>query len=148
VFLVKFISSLSPSKLKGQTKTFSEIFSLWLRTFDLYTQSSSNTQLWYCPMGGKNKTSFNLDTIAEIYGLQTRKVVCGYIYTLHTLGSSWDHLPKHVVPIPRIILHAWNMTFVDIILAHMMVGNTLNQYLPFIHINCHTVGCKPHKNIR
>ena len=40
------------------------------------------------------------------------------------------------------------MTFICVILAHMIVGNTLNQYIPSIHVDYHLVDCKPHENIR
>ena len=32
--------------------------------------------------------------------------------------------------------------------AHMIVDNTLNQYIPSIHVDCHLVGCKPREDIR
>ena len=56
----------------------------------------SHAEPWSCPMG---KTSPDLDMLGKLYGLQTRKVTGGYICTWCTVGSSWDHLPKHVVPI-------------------------------------------------
>ena len=39
--MMKFISSLSPSKLKGQIKTFLDVYPL-IEVFDLHTQSLPN----------------------------------------------------------------------------------------------------------
>ena len=76
-FSLKLISSSPPSKLEGQNMTFLEI-----EVSDLYTQFAklSSAQLWSCPVG--KKTLPNLDVLAKIYGLQTRKVTCGYILHL------------------------------------------------------------------
>ena len=82
---MKFTSSLSPSKLKGQIKTCLEIYSL-TEIFNLYTQNLPN-------LAGGKKNPFALNILFEIYGLQNRKVTCGYICTWHTLSRSWDHLP-------------------------------------------------------
>lgn len=40
------------------------------------------------------------------------------------LGSSWDHVPRQVVPNPQKILHPWSMAFRYVILTHMIMGNT------------------------
>ena len=100
VSLMNFISSPSPSKLKGQIETFLEFYPL-TEVFDLYPQNLPNlsgAHVWSRPVA---KTSRNLDMLAEIYGLQIRKVTCGDNCTWYTLGSSWDYLPKHVVPNPQ-----------------------------------------------
>ena len=110
--------------------------SLWL----------GDAQLWSCPIG--KKISPNSDILAEICGLQTRKGTCGYKCTWYTLGSSWDYLLKHVIPNPQKILNAWNMVVIYVILAHMIVGNTLSQYIPSILVDCHLMGCKPLENLR
>lgn len=94
------------------------------------------------------KTSSILDMLAKIYGLQNTKVTCGYICTQHTLGNSWNHLPKQVVPNPQKTLYAWSMTFIYVILTHMVVDNTLNQHIPSIHVNYNMMDYKPHEYIR
>ena len=95
-----------------------------------------------------DETSPDLDMLDEIYELQIGKVTRGYNCTWYILGSSWDYLPKHVVPNPLKILHAWNLAFIYVILAHMIVGNTSTNAYPSIHVDCHLVGYKPHENIR
>jgi hypothetical protein len=78
--LMKFISSPSPSKLKGQIEIFLQFYPL-TKVFDLYPQSLpdlSGGVMHICDLVMKEKTSPNLDMQAEIYGLQTRKVTCGY----------------------------------------------------------------------
>ena len=37
------------------------------------------------------------------------------------------------------------MRFLYVILAHMVVGTTLHQEIPSIHVDYHLVGCKPIK---
>ena len=65
-----------------------------------------------------------------------------------TLGRSWDHLPKEVVPTLKMPTCLEDDFYIYVILAHMIVGNTLNQYMPSIHVDCHLMSRKPHKNIR
>ena len=81
-FLIKFISSLSPSNLKGKIMTL-WIFALGARSLTCtlkiakYSMESCTTVI----LSLGKKTSPNLDILVEIYGLQTRKVTRGYMDT-------------------------------------------------------------------
>ena len=69
---------------------FLEIYPL-TKVFDQYTQVCQicMVELYTIVILSKGKkTSPNLDMLAEIYGLQTIKVICGYYCTWLVLGSS------------------------------------------------------------
>lgn len=74
------------------------------------------------------KISPNLYMLAITHGLHTRKVTCCYVCTWHTLSSSWDHLPKHTLPNPQNIPHAWSVSLCMLFwLIHLVNSSELAQ---------------------
>ena len=62
-----------------------------------------------------------------------------YLHLTH-IGQLTGPPPTQLIPTPQ--------TFsIYVIMAHMIVSNTLNQYIPSIDVDCHLVGCKSHENI-
>ena len=101
------------------------VFFFLLKTIQLsYAQQSP------CPKEEKNPTQF---------GHHMWKILAP------TFGQHMEPLPKHKQCQTNKILHVWSQRFLYIILAHVVVGTTLHEWIPSFHTNCHLVDCKPIK---
>ena len=98
--------------------------------FLLKTIQLSYAQQSPCPKEEKNPTQF---------GHHMWKILAP------TFGQHMEPLPKHKQCQTNKILHVWSQRFLYIILAHVVVGTTLHEWIPSFHTNCHLLDCKPIK---
>ena len=93
--LMKFILNPSPSKLKGQSWHFGR-YAHWLRSLTYARKVCWISPVESCTtmiLSGGKRPHTNWKMLAE-NACKIERSHVGFICTWHTLGSSWDHLPK------------------------------------------------------
>ena len=82
---------------------------------------------------GENLIQFEHASL-NIYGLQTRMVTHVVVLHLTQIRQLIIPPPKRSVPNSKRSMRVSNIDFIYVILTHVIVGNTLNQYIPSVNV--------------